>query len=181
MHANFTGGVNPLEPAPAFLGDATAVGGRYRSQAISTMTRLPTLAAINAAELRVVQSKRNVRLSVDRTRSALRAAIARPSTLLLVAVASGIWAFLLSRRVRLSVKSQPSNADSKSRASIPSLLRTFVSMYGARLLAFALQLGAAAWQRSGSRINANMPSTLATDDTATTGHDSAGPGQQDSG
>ena len=82
------------------------------------MTRVSALAAINAAESRLVESKSNVRESVDRTRSALRAAIGRPSTLLLVAVASGIWAFLLSRRVRLSVKSEPSNADSKSGASI---------------------------------------------------------------
>lgn len=143
------------------------------------MKRVPTLAAINAAELRLVQSKRNVRQSVDRTRSALRAAIALPSTLVLVAVASGISAFLVSHRLRPSIKSLLISADSTIRASSRSLVQTFVSMYGARVLTFALQLGAAVWKQSGSRVNANMRSTLATGDTATTKQDS--PGQRDVG
>lgn len=165
------------EPSPALPGDATAVGGRCRSQARSAMMQFPTLAAIDAAELRVVQSKRNVRVSVDRTRSALRAAIARPSTLVLVAVVSGIAAFLLSNRLRPSVNSVRNSTDSPIRASSRRLVGTFVSMYGARLLIFALQRGAAAGKRSGSRVNADMPSTSATGATAINEHGSTGPGQ----
>lgn len=141
------------------------------------MTRFPTLAAINAAESRLVQSKRNVRQSVDRTRSALRAAIARPSTLMLVAVVSGISAFLVSHRPRPSGKSALNSADSKIRASSRSLVRTFVAMYGARVLTFALQVGAATQKQNGARDNASMPNTSATGDTATTEHNSPGPGQ----
>ena len=141
------------------------------------MMRFPALAAIDAAELRLVQSKHNVRLSVDRTRSALRSAVARPSTLVLVAVVSGIAAFLLSNRLRPSVNSVRNSTDSPIRASSRSLVRTFVSMYGARLLIFALQRGAAAAKQSGSRVTTDMPSTSATGATAITEHDSTGPGQ----
>lgn len=111
--------------------------------------RVPTLAAINAAELRLLQSKRNVRQSVDRTRSALRAAVVRPSTLVLVALLSGISAFLVSHLLRPAVNSVPNSTDSTIRAPSYSLVRTFVSMYGARVLACALQLGVAAWKQSG--------------------------------
>jgi len=45
-----------------------------------------------------------------------------------------------------------------------------VSMYGAQVLAFVFQLGAAAWKQGGSRVNANKPSTSAPGDTATTEH-----------
>lgn len=121
------------------------------------MTRVPTLAAVNAAESRLVQSRRNVRQSADRTRSALRAAIARPSTLVLVAVAAGFSAFLVSHRPRPSVKSVPNSADSTIGALSRSLVRTFISMYGARVLTLAFQLGSAAPKQSGSRVNASMP------------------------
>ena len=141
------------------------------------MMRFPTLAAIDAAELRLVQSKLNVRLSVDRTRSALRAAIARPSTLVLVAVVSGISAFLLLHRRGTAVKSVPNNTDSTIRAASRSLVGTLVSMYGARVLTLVLQRGAAAAKQSGSRVNADMPSTSATGATAITEHGSTGPGQ----
>ncbi len=128
------------------------------------MKPAPTLAAINAAESRVVQSRGNVRQSVERTRSALRAVIARPSTLVLVTVASGISAFLLTSRRRPSVKSVTKPEESKLRASVRGLLRTFVSMYGVRVLTLVLQLGAAARRKNGSPVNANRPSPSPTGD-----------------
>lgn len=140
------------------------------------MRRVPALAAISAAESRLIESKRNFQQSVDRTRSALRAAIARPSTLLLVAVTSGISGFLFAPRARPSVKSAPKSADSAISATSRSLVRMLVSMFGARVLTFALQLGAAAGGKSGSRVNANTPNTSATGATATAEHDSPGPG-----
>ncbi len=115
------------------------------------------MAQIIAAESRLVESRRNLHQSVDRTRSALSAALARPSTLALVAVASGISGFLLAPRIRASVKSPPKGADSTIKAASRSLWRLFVSMFGAQVLSFALELGATAWAKSGLGGNANMP------------------------
>jgi len=106
------------------------------------MTRGPALAAIEAAELRLIQSKRNIRQSVERTRSSVRTAIARPSTLVLVALASGMSTFLFVHRPRPTAKS-PIAADSNVRSARSGLLRTFVSLFGARLLTLAFQFGAA--------------------------------------
>ena len=131
------------------------------------MTLSPALAAINAAESRLDESRRNLHQSVDRTRSALSAAIARPSTLVLVAVASGISGFLLAPRVRASVKGAPKGADSTIKAASRSLGRLFVSMFGAQVLSFALELGATAWAKSGLGGNANMPSASANGAAAT--------------
>ena len=64
------------------------------------MMRIPTLAAIDAAELRFSQSTRHVGESVYRTRSAARAAFTRPSTLALLAIASGLSAFWVVRKLR---------------------------------------------------------------------------------
>lgn len=139
------------------------------------MMKVPTLAAIKAAESRLIESKRNVRQSVDRTRLAARAAIARPSTLVLVAVASGISGFLVAHRARPSVQSVPKGADSTIRAISRSLVRMFVSIFGARMLAIALQLGVAAGEKCKLRGNVNMPITSATGATATAEHDSPGP------
>lgn len=107
------------------------------------MTRGPALAAIDAAELRLIESRRNVRKSLERTRSAVRSTIARPSTLVLVAVASGMSTFLFVHRPRPTAKS-PIGADSNVRSARSGLLRTFVSLFGARLLTLAFQFGAAA-------------------------------------
>lgn len=117
------------------------------------MMRTPTLEAINAAELRLVQSKQNVRIGVSRTNSALRATLARPSTLVTVALASGISAYLLTTRRRPSEKSVPDRADSPPKASIPGFLRTLISMYGLRVLTMLIQLGAAA-SKKGQPSNA---------------------------
>ncbi len=111
------------------------------------MTRFPTLAAIDAAELRLFQSRRKLLQSVERTRSALRTAVARPSTLALVALASGGSAFLLARWARPSAKRVSNSADSSIGTSTRRLVRAFVSMYGAGLLGHLVQHGAAVWQQ----------------------------------
>lgn len=131
------------------------------------MTRLPAQAAIDAAESRLVQSRLGVRQSVERTRSAVRTAITRPSTVALVALASGISAFLVSRRLRPAIKNVAKCVDSPISESSPGLVRTLVSMYGAAVLTYVLQLGAAAWKQHGTRVNAKM----ASGDSATTERD----------
>ncbi len=110
------------------------------------MTRLPAQAAIDAVESRLVQSRLGVRQSVERTRSAMRAAIARPTTLALVTLASGVSAFLVSRLLRPGVKGVEKRTDSPISQSRPGLVRTLVSMYGGAVLTYGLQLGAAAWK-----------------------------------
>lgn len=131
------------------------------------MMQIPTLAAIDAAELRVLQSRRMVQQSLDSTRKTLRAALARPSNLVLVAVASGIFGFLLTHRRRPAVKSVPNSANSTRRAPGGGLVRWLVSMYGARVMTMALQIGAAAGKKSGASVNATMPSTSAGGSSAT--------------
>jgi hypothetical protein len=125
------------------------------------MTSVATREAIEAAELRLDQSRRNFRQSMESTRATLRAAIARPSTLVVVALVSGVSAFFLTRRRHPSVTSVPNNAESPSKKSGGGLLRWFVSMYGARVLSFALQRGtdAAAVAQSSGSANANTPGT----------------------
>jgi hypothetical protein len=128
--------------------------------------------------MRLIQSRRNLRQSIDCTRSALRTAIVRPSSLVLVAVASGISAFLVGRLLWPSVKRTANSANSTVRAGSLGLVRTLVSLFGARLLSVALQLGAVVWKRSGSRADANTAGTPVTGDAAISEHASHGPGRR---
>lgn len=130
------------------------------------MMRVSTLEAINAAELRLVQSRQLVRVGVKRTNSALRATLARPSTLVTVALTSGIFGYMLTPRRRPSVKSATILVDSPIKASSPGLLRTLISMYGLRVLTMALELGAAAGKRSAAGVTASPPAPSATTDTS---------------
>ena len=128
------------------------------------MTHLPSQAAIDAAESRLVQSRLEVRQSVERTRSAVRAAMARPSTVALVALASGVSAFLVSHRLRPVFKSAAKRADSPTSESTPSLARTLVSMYGAAVLSYLLQHGAVVWKQFVASVSTKTPGTSAAGD-----------------
>lgn len=140
------------------------------------MKRIASLAAINAVELRLFQSRREILQSVDRTHSALRAAVVRPSTLMFVAVASGISSFFVSGRRCSSVESIANGASSAVRAPSPGIVRAFVSAYGAQVLGFLLQHVTAAWQQSGARDNADTQDNSATGNATTTAHDDSGSG-----
>jgi hypothetical protein len=161
--------VHRSEPSPAFRGYATAVGERFHGQVTGAMMRAPTLAEIDVVELRLVQSKRNVRQSVDRTRLALRTAITRPSTLVFVAVAAGICAFWVARRRRPSVESLPVGAGSATRAARPGVVRTFISRYETQVLAYVLQQVKAAWQKRRSYVHSSMAKTATPPDAANAG------------
>ena len=111
------------------------------------MMRGPTLAEIDVVELRLLQSKRNVGQSIDRTRSALRTAITRPSTVVFVTVAAGILAFWVARRRRPSIEALPACAGSAARAARPGVVRTLISRYEPQALAYLFQQVTAAWQK----------------------------------
>lgn len=124
------------------------------------MMRAPTLAEIDVAELRVVQSKRIVRQSVDRTRTAVRQAVTRPSTVALVAVAAGISTFWVARRRRPSIGSSPSRSGIAATAALAGIVRAFIARYEAQVVAYALQQVKATWQKQRSPVRrtvANAP------------------------
>jgi hypothetical protein len=158
--------VHRSEPSPAFRGYATAVGERFDGQVTGAMMRAPTLAEIDVVELRLLQSKRNVRQSVDRTRLALRTAITRPSTLVFVAVAAGISAFWVARRRRPSVESLPAGPGSAERTARPGVVRTFISRHETQILAYVLQQVTAAWQKRRSYVHSRMAKSPTPTDAA---------------
>lgn len=129
--------------------------------------RAPTLAEIDVVELRLLQSKRNVRRSVDRTRSALRSVIVRPSTVVFVAVAAGISAIWVARRRRPSIESLPVGAGAATRASRPGVLRTFIWRHETQVLAFVLQQVTAAWHERRSYVHSGVAKAPSPPDAAT--------------
>ena len=120
------------------------------------MMRGPTLAEIAVVELRLSQSKVNVRQSVDRGRAAIRTVITLPSTVVLVAVAAGISAFWVVRRGRPSIERLPDGAGSATAAVRPGVVRTFISRYETQVLAYVLQQVKAAWQKRRSQVHSSM-------------------------
>lgn len=115
------------------------------------MMRAPTLAAIDAVELRVVQAKQNTRDSLRRARVALRATLARPSTLALVAGAAGLLGFWLARRPQPPATSTADGVGVATTASAAGLVLAFIMRYGMLRLPFILQQVRAAWQQRAAR------------------------------
>lgn len=133
--------------------------------------RAPDLAAIHAAELRVAQSSRNARDSLRRARVAFRAALARPSTLALVAGVAGLFGFWVARRPQPRPQPQsPATASSAGVAATTSavgLVLAFVVRYGIQRLPFVLQQVWVARQKRAGRSGPAMPKSPAADHSAT--------------
>jgi hypothetical protein len=108
-------------------------------QAARAMMRAPTRAAIYAAELRVAQAKQSTRDSLCRARSALRATLARPSTLALVAGTAGVLGFLLVRLRPRPVESQAVGPGTARTTSTAGLALTLLLQYGMRGLPIVWQ------------------------------------------
>lgn len=125
-------------------------------------------AAIGAAETRVYQSRRNVRDSAERARTALRAALTRPSTLALVAVASGIAGFCVALRSRPAVESLPAGTRSAAMAARRGSVRRFISRYQAQALAYVLLRVTTAWRELRSAVRAGSGETSNARDSMTT-------------
>lgn len=114
------------------------------------MKRGPTLAAIYAAELRVVEAKQNTRDSLSRARTALRETVARPSTLMWVVGAAGIGGFLLTRRRRGHAKAAATGVvGTAATTSALGVVMAFIMRYGQPALPYIIrQVQAARQQRA---------------------------------
>lgn len=101
------------------------------------MNGAPASMAIHEAELRVMQSSRNLRESMGRVRTAFRVGAARPSTLLKVAGVTGLFCFWLARRTGPRPGSSNTVAGLRDTAvtSVLGLLTAFIVRYGMRRLA----------------------------------------------
>ena len=99
--------------------------------------RAPTLDEIHAAELRVAQSKQTTRDTLRRVRVAFRAALARPSTLALVAGAAGLLGFWLARRPQM-VSGADGGAVATRASAAGSVALGFIVRYAIRHLPFIL-------------------------------------------
>lgn len=113
------------------------------------MMRVPSLAAIHAAELKLAQSRRDTRDSLQRAGVASCAMLARPATLVLIAGVTGLLGFSLARRTRS--QSRRLSSPDEGTAGTPSaagVLAAFIVRYGMQHLPFILQLFTAAIQKS---------------------------------
>jgi hypothetical protein len=109
------------------------------------MMRAPDAAAIHAAELKVARSGQEARDGLRRARVALRATLARPSTLVLAAGAAALLGFWLARRPKR--QATPSSGAGVARtASAAGLVGALLLRYGMQLLPFVLQQVRAARQ-----------------------------------
>ncbi|HKA41017.1 MAG TPA: hypothetical protein VKF40_03415 [Burkholderiales bacterium] len=96
------------------------------------MKRAPTLAAIHAAELRVVQSERRVRDATRRLGAALRAELSRPSVVAVIAGVGGLCGIWLARRAQ--TKAPQRQELHVAGASLAGLLAAGAMRFVARLL-----------------------------------------------
>ena len=97
------------------------------------MMRIPDLASIRAAELRIEQSRRDAREHLARARAASRSILARPSTLALTAAAAGVLGLWMTRRAR-----PPTNVatvvNAAAKTSVIGLTLAFLARYAVQIL-----------------------------------------------
>lgn len=94
------------------------------------MMRAPALSAIHAVELRIAQSQLATRASLHRAHVALRTTLSRPSTLALVAGATGLFGFWLARRLRRQQPLLENGAAVARTASVAGLALAVIMRYG---------------------------------------------------
>lgn len=109
------------------------------------MMRAPDLAEIDAAELRVAQSKQNTLDSLRRVRLAFRATLARPSTWALVLGAGGLLGFWLAHRPQAISSSDGVRVATSASAAV--LVRAFIVRYGMQYLSAIFRQAWAARQK----------------------------------
>jgi hypothetical protein len=130
---------------------STSIGGQTTRQAGGAMMRVPTLAVIYAAELRVAQAAHKTVDSLCQARTAMRAEIARPRTLALVAAGTGLLAWWVVRRRPHPVKPPRGMAGlGRMRAVLGSAVAFVLRSQLQRLPLIFNHLASAWWQRSAS-------------------------------
>lgn len=120
------------------------------------MIRAPDLAAIQAAEARVAQSWQNTRDGLHRANVAIRATLAKPSTLALVVGVTGVLGFWLARRKQ----PQPTLSVDKTGAANASptlaLVWAFIVRYGIQGFPFIVEQVRMVRRQFAARADAEM-------------------------
>jgi len=121
----------------------------------------PSSHEILLAEQRLMQARREVAADAVRLQTAVRATLAKPSTLLGVAGAAGVAGYLIFRRPR-AVRAAPSDAATGAVAStsVAGIVVAFAMRYAMqRLPGIGLQLIERAMHRGGSAAGPIDPRT----------------------
>jgi hypothetical protein len=92
---------------------------------------------ILAAELSVAQSKQSLLDSMHRVPTAIRAAVTRPASLMLIMGAAGLWGYAFGRRTRAASPSDNLKAAGPPVAA--GFVAAFIARYGMRLVTSMLQ------------------------------------------
>lgn len=109
------------------------------------MRRTPDLAAVEAVELRIAQSRQNTLKSLRRVPVAFRATLARPSVSAALVGAAGLAGFWMGRLPKSAPPLQ--EASGTKIASFAFIVRAFIVRYGMDHLPFVLTQVWAARQR----------------------------------
>lgn len=129
------------------------------------MMRRPATAAIQAAELRVAQSRQSIRDSLRRARAAFAANLKRPPTLLLAAGAACLLIWRFARRPRAGTSS-----DGMGIATTTSVLGVVLALamrYGMQSLPFIARKVWATRQKRAVQAAPDMPKPPITGYSAT--------------
>ena len=120
------------------------------------MKHAPTLAAIEAAELKMETSRRETREGVQRVQRAFRETVTRPSTLAAaggLAGLAGLAGFLLARRPRQRARSAAAGTGVVVASSLAAIARLAVSRYGVRGLTLLVRQLRKQWERRNAARN----------------------------
>ena len=99
------------------------------------MMRAPTREAIRSAELEVERARLSAWIGFQRTRLAVRAALARPATVAVTVGAAGLLGFWLALRPRRQAAASTSTGVKvAATSSVASLVLGFLLRYGLRRL-----------------------------------------------
>jgi hypothetical protein len=118
------------------------------------MTRAPTLAAIDAVEMKFAASRRDTREGLQRAYAALRAKAPKQATLVIAAGAVSLAGLWFARRGRGPAAAARVGAGVALSAAVAAIGRTLLARYGVRGATFVVAQARAAWSRRAERIAA---------------------------
>jgi len=131
------------------------------------MKHAPTLAAIDAVELKMEESRRETQEALRRARLAFRESVARPSTIAAaagVASVAGLAGFLLARRPRQQQRKRMAYATGTGvvvASSLAALGRLLLSRYGVRGLTLVVRQLRKSWAKRNAPSDARIPARTA--------------------